>query len=199
MKQGVKKEEKEEEKETEEDQDFSPGSSPTSYFMQNYNKLLKRTNSKKTVPTDSDETNKTTIVAQESKENAQSTPATPTNSTASISQELSTIEMSIQSTQTVERQIPDTNTNLASQPPVESTNSLPDSNSFYVHYMNNDFIAVNREIDLDPSGENAEEQAVASNQVELPRITRENVESHATYVEISNRVLFKCPKVNLNF
>ena len=65
--------------------------------------------------------------------------------------------------------------------------------------MNNDFIAVNREIDLDPSGENAEEQAVASNQVELPRITRENVESHATYVEISNRVLFKCPKVNLNF
>jgi hypothetical protein len=174
------------------DENFSPGSSPSSFFMTKFDKLLRNSQKSDVSTLDNEETNGTIMESQVQNE-VQSPPVE--NSQMAIIKD----EPSSSSNQNTERNSLGMSSNSASsQPPIAATREDERKDgSIYLTYVNDgDFIGVSNSLELDPNREN---EPAANNRVadqDFPKIQQSNVESHVMYEEINNSLSYKCPKVS---
>ena len=167
-------------------QNFSPGTSPSSFFMNKFDGLLKQTENINKAPSlENEETNKTMMESDVSKKeitqaSSESIPQTPTTITISNNSgaENSTLKVEV----------------VASLETNETRNAEHQDDSLYLYCVNDgEYIGVNSSLELDPNRETATNNNLTEEA--LFKIDRSNVENHVMFDEINNNLAYKCPKV----
>ena len=172
------------------EEDFSPGSSPSSFFMSKFDRLLKNSQKSNDAPTlDNEETTKTITESQKQTETISSTSTeNPPQSPL--------IHQSIESGQNSENTNSVTSSNNPTSQPPETINQRNDD-SLYLYCVNDgDYIGVNNTLELDPNGDAAAANNQQTEQVH-PKIQRSNVENYVQFEDLSHNLGYKCLKVSL--
>jgi hypothetical protein len=187
------KELKIEKTETEDDENFSPGSSPSSFFMKKFDRLLRNSQKSDDVSTMDNEESTGTIMESQGQNEVQPPPV-ESSQMVIIRDEPSNL-----SNQNTERnRVENSSNSTLSQPPIAGTreNERKDGPLYITYVDDGDYIGVSNTLELDPNREN---ESAANNRVsdqDFPKIQQSNVENHVMYEEINNSVGYKCPKVS---